>query len=55
MARANYLVTHYMGSYIGGIPPGPPGPPAGGFIFEAAITSSIFSSIVDASVADFTA
>lgn len=40
-------------------PPGmPPGPPPGGvggvLIFPAAITSSIFSNIVDASVADFT-
>ena len=51
---------HYI---IGGmppiIPPGipppiPPGPPVGGFDFEEAITSSIFRSIVAASVADLT-
>ena len=53
-----------LGPYMGGMPPGippmppggiPPGPPAGGFIFEAAMMSSIFSSIVEASVADLTA
>jgi len=38
-----------------GIPPPPGGPPAGGLILEEAMTSSIFSSIVDASVADFMA
>ena len=51
---------HYI---IGGMPPGippgippsiPPDPPVGGFDFEEAITSSIFSSIVAASVADLT-
>ncbi len=47
---------HYI---IGGMPPGippsiPPGPPVGGFDFEEVITSSIFSSIVAASVADLT-
>ena len=53
--------------YMGGMPPGippippmPPGiptmpPPGGPLIFDAAMISSIFSSRVDASVADFMA
>ncbi len=49
----------YMGGMPPGIPPGmppyPPGGAAGGLIFEAAMTSSIFSSMAAASVADLMA
>jgi hypothetical protein len=54
-----FNLNYIIGGMPPGIPPGippptPPGPPVGGFDFEGAITSSIFSSILAASVADLT-